>query len=277
MIIYPKICENLNGLEYLKEYVERNNGIEIQLLNIEETQKKTYEAVKRLKTEIPQLNEVTIHLPLKEEFNFEMLTYSNLDVEKERVKKLIDISKEFNVKLNLIYHTTWDYTSWCNCGAIDRMKELLEVIQNSRVNILIENMIPLSERKHCTALKVVKAIENNHLRVCLDICHIHCVANIFKMNLKEFLNTYLNKEDCQKYIQQIHFAGTLNEDGYIEDKKTHGRVHDSWESFEEDYNILKQFEIEDKIIVTEISEDDYSTRKDEIEEIKMLIKKEEKI
>ena len=34
---------------------------------------------------------------------------------------------------------------------------------------------------------------------------------------------------------------------------------------------------EDKIIVTEISEDDYSTRKDEIEEIKMLIKKEEKI
>ena len=277
MIIYPKICENLNGLEYLKEYVERNNGIEIQLLNIEETQKKTYEAVKRLKTEIPQLNEVTIHLPLKEEFNFEMLTYSNLDVEKERVKKLIDISKEFNVKLNLIYHTTWDYTSWCNCGAIDRMKELLEVIQNSRVNILIENMIPLSERKHCTALKVVKAIENNHLRVCLDICHIHCVANIFKMDLKEFLNTYLNKEDCQKYIQQIHFAGTLNEDGYIEDKKTHGRVHDSWESFEEDYNILKQFEIEDKIIVTEISEDDYSTRKDEIEEIKMLIKKEEKI
>ena len=277
MIIYPKICENLNGLEYLKEYVERNNGIEIQLLNIEETQKKTYEAVKRLKTEIPQLNEVTIHLPLEEEFNFEMLTYSNLDVEKERVKKLIDISKEFNVKLNLIYHTTWDYTSWCKSGAIDRMKELLEVIQNSRVNILIENMIPLSERTHCTALKVVKAIENNHLRVCLDICHIHCVANIFKMDLKEFLNTYLNKEDCQKYIQQIHFAGTLNGDGYIDEKKTHGRVHDSWESFEEDYNILKQFGIEDKIIVTEISEDDYSTRKDEIEEIKMLIKKEEEI
>lgn len=277
MIIYPKTCENLNGFQYLKQYVEKYKGIEIQLLNIEETQKKSYEAVKRLKAEIPELNEVTIHLPLKEIFNFEMLTYSNLDIEKERLKALINISKEFNVKLNLIYHTTWDYTSWCKSGAIDRMKELLEVIQNSRVNILIENMIPLSERTHCTVLKVVKAIENNHLRVCLDICHIHCVANIFKMNLKEFLNSYLNKEDCQKYIQQIHFAGTLNEDGYIDEKKTHGRVHDSWESFEEDYNILKQFEIEDKIIVTEISEDDYSTRKDEIEEIKMLIKKEEEI
>ena len=101
MIIYPKLCENLNGLEYIKEYVKRNNGIEIQLLNIEETQKKTYEAVKRLKTEIPQLNEVTIHLPLKEEFNFEMLTYSNLDVEKERIRALIDISKEFNLRILL--------------------------------------------------------------------------------------------------------------------------------------------------------------------------------
>ena len=50
-------------------------------------------------------------------------------------------------------------------------------------------------------------------------------------------------------------------------------MHDSWESFEEDYNILKQFGIENKIIVTEVSEYDYSTRKDQIEEIKMLMKK----
>ena len=52
-------------------------------------------------------------------------------------------------------------------------------------------------------------------------------------------------------------------------------MHDSWESFEEDFNILKRFGIENKIIVTEVSEDDYSTRKDQIEEIKMLIKKDE--
>ncbi len=276
MIIYPKVCENLKGLEYLKEYVEKDKGIEIQLLNLKETQKKSYEAVKRLKTEIPQLNEVTIHLPLKEEFNFEILTYSNLDVEKERLKKLIDISKEFNLRINILYHTRWNYISWSKSGAMDRMKELLDVIQNTKVNILIENIFSMVERKECAVLKVAKEINDEHLRVCLDICHLHVEANIFKILFFEFLNIYLNKEDCQKYIQQIHFAGTLNEDGYI-DKKTHGRVHDSWESFEEDYNILKQFGIEDKIIVTEISEDDYSTRKDEIEEIKMLIKKEEEI
>ena len=68
----------------------------------------------------------------------------------------------------------------------------------------------------------------------------------------------------------------MNEDGFI-DKKTHGRVHDSWESFEEDYNILKQFGIENKNIITEVSEDDYLTRKDQIIEIKYLLRKEENL
>ena len=276
MIIYPKTSENLQGLEYLKEYVEKYKGIEIQLLSYEKMQQIIYEAIKQLNKQIPQLEEVTIHLPLREDFNFEVLTFSKLDIEKERLKMLCQASQEFNLKLNILYHTRWDYIRWSNSGAIDRMKELLEVVQNSNVNILIENIYTMVEREECTVLKVARNINNEHLKVCLDICHLHCEANIFKIPFEEFVNTYLNKEDCQKYIYQIHFAGTLKEDGYI-DKKTHGRMHDSWESFEEDYNILRKFGIEDKIIVTEISEDDYSTRKDEIEEIKMLIKKEEKI
>lgn len=274
MIIYPKTSENLQGLEYLKQYAEKDKGIEIQLLSYEQTQKKTYNVIRRLKKEIPQLNEVTIHLPLREDFNFEALAFSKLDVEKERLNMLCEASQEFNLRLNLLYHTRWDYISWCNSGAMDRMKELLEIIQNSNVNILIENMYALVEITECTVLKVAKSIDDNHLKVCLDTCHIHCVANMFKISLNEYLSTYLNKEDCQKYIQQIHFAGTLNQDGYI-DHKTHGRLHDSWESFEEDYNILKQFGIADRKIVVEVSEDDYSTRKDQIKEIEMLIKKEE--
>ena len=52
-------------------------------------------------------------------------------------------------------------------------------------------------------------------------------------------------------------------------------MHDSWDSFEQDYNTLKQFGIENRVIVTEVSEDDYSTRQDQVEEIKMLMRKEE--
>lgn len=213
-------------------------------------------------------------MPIREDFNFEALAFSKINFEKERLKMLCEASQEFNMKLNLLYHTRWNYISWNNSGAIDRMKELLEVIQNTNVNILIENIYAIVERKECSVLKVAKQIDDEHLKVCLDTCHLHCVANMFKISLNEYLNTYLNKEDCMKYIQQIHFAGTLNNDGVI-DKKTHGRMHDSWESFEEDYNVLKRFGIENKIIVTEVSEDDYSTRKDQIEEIKMLIKKDE--
>ena len=274
MIIYPKTSENLEGLEYLKRYAEKYRGIEIQLLSYEQTQQITYNVIKQLKSQIPQLEEVTIHLPIREDFNFEALAFSKINFEKERLKMLCEASQEFNMKLNLLYHTRWNYISWSNSGAIDRMKELLEVIQNTKVNILIENIYAIVERKECSVLKVAKQIDNEHLKVCLDTCHLHCVANMFKISLNEYLNTYLNKEDCKKYIQQIHFAGTLNNDGVI-DKKTHGRMHDSWKSFEEDYNVLKQFGIENKIIVTEVSEDDYSTRKDQVEEIKMLIKKDE--
>lgn len=274
MIIYPKTSENLEGLEYLKRYAEEYRGIEIQLLSYEHTQKITYNVIKQLKSQIPQLEEVTIHLPIRENFNFEALAFSKIDFEKERLKMLCEASQEFNMKLNLLYHTRWNYISWSNSGAIDRMKELLEVIQNTNVNILIENIYAIVERKECSVLKVAKQIDDDHLKVCLDTCHLHCVANMFKISLNEYLNTYLNKEDCKKYIQQIHFAGTLDNDGVI-DKRTHGRMHDSWESFEEDFNILKRFGIENKIIVTEVSEDDYSTRKDQIEEIKMLIKKDE--
>ena len=273
MIIYPKTSENLEGLEYLKRYAEEYRGIEIQLLSYEHTQKITYNVIKQLKSQIPQLEEVTIHLPIREDFNFEALAFSKINFEKERLKMLCEASQEFNMKLNLLYHTRWNYISWSNSGAIDRMKELLEVIQNTKVNILIENIYAIVERKECSVLKVAKQIDNEHLKVCLDTCHLHCVANMFKISLNEYLNTYLNKEDCKKYIQQIHFAGTLNNDGVV-DKKTYGRMHDSWESFEEDYNVLKQFGIENRIIVTEVSEDDYSTRKDQVEEIKMLIKKE---
>ncbi len=274
MIIYPKTSENLEGLEYLKRYAEEYRGIEIQLLSYEQTQQITYNVIKQLKSQIPQLEEVTIHLPIREDFNFEALAFSKIDFEKERLKMLCEASQEFNLKLNLLYHTRWNYISWSNSGAIDRMKELLEVIQNTNVNILIENIYAIVERKECSVLKVAKQIDDDHLKVCLDTCHLHCVANMFKISLNEYLNTYLNKEDCKKYIQQIHFAGTLDNDGVI-DKRTHGRMHDSWESFEEDFNILKRFGIENKIIVTEVSEDDYSTRKDQIEEIKMLIKKDE--
>lgn len=272
MIIYPKCDENFNGINILKPYIEKYKGVEIQFVSYE-CINLAYDVIKKYKEQIPAIEEITVHLPLVEEFNFETLAFAKLDEEKGRIKVLTKVSKEFGLKVNLLYHTRWNYDTWCYSGAIERMKELLNLIQNTNVNILVENIHSLVAKEKCWVFDLVKSINNKHLKVCLDTCHLHCQANIFRIPFDKFLESYLNKDDCQKYIHQIHFSGVLNNDGFIDFKKTHGRVHNSLESFDLDFDILKEYGIKDIRIIPEISEDDYSTRKDQIVEIKMLIGK----
>ena len=268
MIIYAKTCERLIGIEVLKPYVEKYKGIEIQMLSWDETEK-IINIVENLKERFSEIQEITVHPPLNFSYNFEVLSYANFQREIERVKCFVEVSKKYNVKMNLLYHTEWPYIAWKSSGIMQRLRELVNLLQNTNVNILIENIHTMNEREECTVLKVVKEIDNPHLGVCLDICHLHVQANIFGFNFNEFLSKFINKEDCQKYVYQIHFAGTLDNDGYRR-KETHGRKHDTMENFEADFNLLKKYGIENKIIVSEISENDYSTRVDQLEEIKML-------
>ena len=48
------------------------------------------------------------------------------------------------------------------------------------------------------------------------------------------------------------------------------RMHPSIQSLKEDFDLLKKYGIDEKNIVTEVSEDDYSTRVDQLKEIQML-------
>ena len=269
MIIYPKTSEYLEGLQNLETYVKKYKGIEIQVLTWENDEK-IFNVIKELKKRVPEVEEATIHPPLVDEYNYEVLTYKNYKREKDRLNSMIKIANEFNIKVNLLYHTRWNYNCWKESGEIEVLREMVETTQNTNVKLLIENIFSMVDKEDSAVIKVAKEIDNSHLGVCLDICHLHCEANIFKMQFDEFLKGYLNKEDCKKYVYQIHFSGTLENDGYVNVKKTHGRKHDTIESFMSDYIILTDFEIEDKIIVTEVAEDDYSLRLDQVEEIKML-------
>ena len=272
MIIYPKTNEYLGGLDALKPYIDK--GIEIQFLKFDNWEESIEETLKRAKEEIPTLQEIIIHPPIRSDFNFEALAFSNLEREKKIVNNLIELSEELHIKIQLLYHTFWTCLCWKNSGVVEKMEELLSCIENTKVSLLIENMYPMVEHQEtekCSVLDIAKTIDNEHLKVCLDICHMHCLANIFKLNFDDFLEKYLDKEEAQKYIFQIHFAGTLKNDGFI-DHKTHGRVHDSVESFEKDYEVLRKCGIENKVIVPEVSEENYETRADQIEEIKMLLK-----
>lgn len=270
MIIYPKTSDTLEGMNNLKPYIEKYKGVEIQMMEWDSLEK-VNSVIKNVKNEVPEIQEITIHPPLREKYNFEALSYRELETEIERIKCIRELSKEYDIKLNLLYHTRWNYESWKSSGGIDAMKELLNLIKETNVTILIENIYSIVDKKDSAVLRIAKNIDSEKLKVCLDICHLHCQANIFDLDFDEFLNNYLDKDDCKRYIYQIHYAGTLNNDGYrIE--ATHGRKHDKIENFQKDFEILKEYGIEDKIIVTEVSENDYLSRKDQIEEIKMLEK-----
>lgn len=268
MIIYPKTSDTFQGLEALKPLIGKNGGTEIQMLTWEDIDYLN-EIIDKMMNEVPSIQEITVHPPLIEDFNFEVLSYANFEEEIKRVKCITELSEKYNIKMNLLYHTRWDYECWKSSGEIERMNQLVGMIKNTQVTILIENIYSMVDKEDSAVLKIAREIDNEKLKVCIDICHLHCQANIFKMDFEEFLNNYLNKEDCKKYVYQIHFAGTLKNDGYI-DKATHGRKHDSIESLSEDYNVLKKYDMDDKIIVSEVSEDDYSTRIDQIAEIQML-------
>jgi hypothetical protein len=127
----------------------------------------------------------------------------------------------------------------------------------------------LDEKDECAALEVCKLLDHPNVRCCIDTTHLHCKANIYKRDFLEMVRSDLNAEDCDKYVKQIHFAATLNNDGYIS-KKNHGRVHENIEDLREEYNWLKELGMGDKHFVTEVGEEDYYSRADQIREIKML-------
>lgn len=270
MKIYPKINNELQGIDSLKTYIEKDKGLEIQMLDWEEID--DIEIVfKNLLNKIPDIEEVTVHPPIKNgKFNIEVLTHKKYDLEVKRIQKLVDISSQYGIKINLLYHTRWNYIMWKNSGLIDELENLLKFVQNTNVIIFLENWFSMNDKENCAIMQVVKEINNEHLKLCIDTCHLKCQANIFRMDFDSFLSNYLNKEDCEKYVYQIHFAATLDNDGFINKKATHGRRHNTIEDLQEEYNILKKLGIEDRIIITEVSEDDYDSRVDQIEEIKML-------
>lgn len=270
MKIYPKVDERLNGLNALRKYVEDSKGIELQFFHNNGIWGKydIIPAVEKLMEEIPNLKEITIHPPLSN-YDIELIALKDINLIKTKIIDAINLSNKYNIKINLLYHVTWTI-EMMEQGAIEKIEELVQMLQNTKVNLLIENMYAITEHNHaCTVLEICKRIDNEHLKVCLDICHLHCTANIFKLDFNLFLEEYIDKPLAEKHIYQIHFADTKNNDGFI-NEDTHGRKHDSLQELLEDYKILQDYNLTKTNIITEISEEDYVSRDDQKYEIELL-------
>ena len=270
MRIYPKITAQKNS-EEMDKIVNERAGIEIQYFdengimsefNFEDT-------IRMRKQQYPNLKEITVHPPLSN-YNLEMVVCKDIKLVEKQLKKLVQLSEELNIETNMIFHTYWTKNQYIATGLANKLKELLKIIENKPVTILIENIyMILDEKQECSAIEIVKYIDHPNLRACIDTTHVHCKANIYKKDFDELVNQEFEPATCEKYVKQVHFASALNNDGYIE-KRTHGRMHESIEELAKEYEWLKNHGMGEKNYITEVSEDDYSTRVDQIEEIKML-------
>lgn len=270
MQIYPKVDERLNGLKPLREYVEKYKGIELQFFHNNGIwgNYDIVQSIEKLMNDMPNIKEVTIHPPLGD-YDIELVSLKDIELIRSKIIEAISLANKYNIKINLLYHVTWPI-EMMEQGPIDKIKELVEMLQNTKVDLLIENLYSTTEyNQRCTVLEICRRIDNEHLKVCLDVCHLHCMANIFKLDFNKFLDDYMNKELAEKYIYQIHFAATKDNDGYIK-KNTHGRKHNTLEDLLEDYKILQKYGLTNKKIITEVSEEDYSSREDQKYEIELL-------
>ena len=272
MFIMPKGSSILEQTLPLKNYINKYKRLEIQFFRKNEGECTfNFEDTVRKDVKEFDLKEITIHPPL-EKFEIEYLLFRDKELVFENVRKAIKLSNELNIKINLLYHCRWDI-EFLKYAVTPIMKEILEIIGDNNITILLENSTMVAERKHCSVLDFCEYIDNPKLRFCLDICHVYCLANMYKSDIYNWINQYIDKEKSAKYLYQVHFSYTAKNDGYI-DKKTHGVVHPNFEELAKDMRILKDYAgfNENVILVTEISEVDYNTRKDQLQEIEWVQK-----
>ena len=270
MNIYPKTSVNFEGLDKLIGYVEKYKGIELQFFDengiMEQIDIKT--PVEKLLKRVPCIKEITIHPPLCN-YDIEHIIFKDISIIEEQLRVCVALARKYNIKINLLYHTQIDFIKH-KALTIDKIKNLLKIIEGENVLLILENLYMFDE-KECTVFKIAEYIDHPNLRVCFDICHMYCKVNIYKTDIESFAKKYLELELCRKYIYQVHFSYTVDNDGYIV-RKTHGRVHENIEKLKYDLDLLAKYGMEKCTYITEVREDNYDLREDLVNELEMLEK-----
>ena len=270
MKIYPKTNEMLEGIENLEEAIKKYKGIEIQYFAKSKSEIVDFEITKPIESllkKYPQIEEITIHPPLCD-YELEVVLLKDKNIFLNQIKEIVKLSKKYKIKINIVQHTRL-LMSQAKLSIIPVLEKAKKIMKGTNTKIVFENIYMMEEQKDCTVINLCEYLNSENMKVCIDMCHLYCQAHIYKKKIEEFLEKYLNKEKCQRQVYQIHFAYTANEDGYI-DRTTHAIMHPNEETLYYDAKLLCQYGMGDCNWITEVSEKDYSTRKDQVNEIKML-------
>lgn len=274
MKIYPKTNEKLEGLEKFEETINKYRGIEIQYFQKSDDELVDFqieEPIKRILKKFPNIEEITIHPPLCN-YELEIVLLKDKNIFLKQIKEIVKLSKKYKIKINIVEHTRL-LMSQARLSIIPVLEKAKKIMKNTNTKIVFENIYMMEEQQNCSVIELCEYLNSENIKVCIDMCHLYCQAHIYKKNIEEFLERYLNKEKCERQVYQIHFAYKANDDGYI-DRTTHAIMHPNVEALSYDKQLLYKYGMKDCNWVTEVSEKDYISRKDEIEEIKMLEKSE---
>ena len=270
MKIYPKTNEYLEGIEEFEKTLKEYKGIEIQYFAKSKSEIVDFEITKPIESllkKYPQIEEITIHPPLCD-YELEVVLLKDKNIFLNQIKEIVKLSKKYKIKINIVQHTRL-LMSQAKLSIIPVLEKAKKIMKGTNTKIVFENIYMMEEQKDCTVINLCEYLNSENMKVCIDMCHLYCQAHIYKKNIEEFLEKYLDKEKCKRQVYQIHFAYTANEDGYI-DRRTHAIMHPDQETLNYDANLLWEYGRKECNWVTEVSEKDYKTREDEANEIKML-------
>lgn len=270
MKIYPKTNEYLEGIEEFEKTLKEYKGIEIQYFKKSDKELvdfKIEKPIEQILERYPYIEEITIHPPLCE-YELEIVLLKDKNIFLNQIKTIVRLSKKYNIKINIVEHTRL-LMSQAKLTILPVLEKAKKIMKNTNTKIVFENIYMMEEQENCSVIELCEYLNSENMKVCIDMCHLYCQAHIYKKKIEEFLEKYLNKEKCQRQVYQIHFEYTANEDGYI-DRTTHAIMHPNEETLYYDAKLLCQYGMGDCNWITEVSEKDYSTRKDQVNEIKML-------
>lgn len=271
MKVYPKTNENLEGVENLEEILNKYKGIEIQYFEKNDSEIVDFEIekpIEKILKRYPYIEEITIHPPLCN-YEIELILLKDKNIFLNQIKKIVKLSRKYNIKINIVEHTRL-LIEQAKLSIIPVLEKAKKIMKKTKTKIVFENIYMMEEKKDCSVIELCEYLNCENIKVCIDLCHLYCQAHIYKKNIEEFLTQYLDKEKCKRQVYQVHFAYTANEDGYI-DRTTHAIMHPNEELLYYDASLLCKYGMKSCNWVIEVSEKDYILRKDEINEINMLL------
>lgn len=264
--VMPKIDENqyIGEQEFVKYIKDR---VEIQLLD--GNFMVGFESVKYIYSRLPQLKYIVLHLP--ERFVDIAFLHSCYKYEMQFIKLIVECIKytcDKDLYIDILFHGRTNYLNFEDIGGIEFLEYITRLVRDTKVGFLIENSLYdpcIKDFDRDIIVKILDNFKSEKLSMCLDICHLQASESFMKCDIS------LTKEQIKR-IKNIHFSMTVDNDGYRDKERTHGRVHDTLESLKKDLEYIEKKGIKLKKVnlVTEINEEDYQHRPDMIKELKLF-------